>query len=150
MGFIVRELSCECMNNSALSSSTVARWSSAPVIADKKMQTTQDVYVGGWREARAKAQANIDSAESLPEFSMYSGSCGWGPGQLQREEELGAWWVVSASPGCIRELLRGEQHCSRLRFMAPSTSCAAAALVSHWKGWDDVPDVGWSLCRQQI
>lgn len=38
-------------------------------------------------------------ADELESVRLFSGYAGWGPGQLQAELGVGAWWVFDAAPG---------------------------------------------------
>ena len=67
--------------------------------------TLQDVYLGGWPDAQ---DVLVTGEKELPEMTVFCGSCGWGAYQLETEEKMGSWVVVSASAKCMEEILRGE------------------------------------------
>ena len=67
--------------------------------------TLQDLYLGGWPDAQ---DVLVTGEKELPEMTVFCGSCGWGAYQLETEEKMGSWVVVSASAKCMEEILRGE------------------------------------------
>lgn len=75
------------------------------------MRILQGVYAGGVDSAIELVRSGDAPAS---DFRLLAGYSGWGPHQLEREVEDGAWWVVAASPALIHACLRGE--CSSLWF----------------------------------
>jgi len=37
----------------------------------------------------------------IEQLRIFAGYAGWGPGQLEEEMELGAWWAIEATPGDV-------------------------------------------------
>ena len=37
----------------------------------------------------------------IEQLRIFAGYAGWGPGQLEEEMELGAWWAIEAEPGDV-------------------------------------------------
>jgi putative transcriptional regulator len=42
-----------------------------------------------------------DLAMGVEAIRVFAGYAGWGPGQLEREIEAGAWFIVPAEPGDV-------------------------------------------------
>ena len=72
--------------------------------------------MGGWSDAH---EVLLSGQSDLPEMTVFCGSCGWAPHQLEMEEKMGSWAVVSASPKCVQQILQG----------LPPFSCAARRNV---------------------
>ncbi|MFD6420088.1 YqgE/AlgH family protein [Streptomyces sp. NPDC060194] len=65
------------------------------------------VRTAGWRRVHgAIGVVDLDSppellAPVLGALRVFAGYAGWGPGQLRRELDAGAWYVVAAEPGDV-------------------------------------------------
>lgn len=70
----------------------------------KSFPCLQDVYLGGWSDAREVLKSG---SLELPEMTVFCGSCGWAPHQLKHEARTGCWAIISASPGCVQQILKG-------------------------------------------
>jgi putative transcriptional regulator len=79
-----------------------------------------DVYLASSRTLVEKALA---AGTGPAEFRVYLGYCGWGPGQLENEVELGVWYIFSGNAGLVfdsdpaslwsRLIARTEQQVAR-------------------------------------
>ncbi|MBS1826238.1 MAG: YqgE/AlgH family protein [Acidobacteria bacterium] len=58
----------------------------------------EDVYVTG---SSTLLEKTIESGAKPDTFRIYLGYSGWGPGQLDREIEAGAWHVVKGDAGSV-------------------------------------------------
>jgi len=57
-----------------------------------------DIYVAS---SRAVVEKALTAGTGPDEFRLYLGYCGWGPGQLENEVRLGAWYIFSADAALI-------------------------------------------------
>jgi putative AlgH/UPF0301 family transcriptional regulator len=84
-----------------------------------------DVYVASSRSLVKKA---LTAGTGPGAFRIYLGYCGWGPGQLENEVELGVWYIFSGNAGLVfdsdpaslwsRLIVRTEQRI--VRDLAPN------------------------------
>ena len=54
-----------------------------------------------WASAREPLEKALAAGTGPAEFRIYLGYCGWGAGQLEREVELGGWFIFNADPALV-------------------------------------------------
>jgi putative transcriptional regulator len=92
-----------------------------------------DIYVAASRTVVEKA---LTAGSGPGGFRLYLGYCGWGPGQLQSEVALGAWYIFSGNDRLVfdsdpdslwtRLIALAEDHVARGREPARGACCLAA------------------------
>jgi len=65
---------------------------------DEARHVFDDIYITG---SSALLEKTIESGASPDAFRVYLGYSGWGPGQLDREIDAGAWHVVKGDPASV-------------------------------------------------
>jgi putative transcriptional regulator len=63
----------------------------------------------------------------IEQLRIFAGYAGWGPGQLEEEMELGAWWAIEAEPGDVFSADPGELWKRVLRRQGGVLAIAAAS-----------------------
>jgi putative transcriptional regulator len=64
----------------------------SPSKPDQATPVVADIYMVA---ERALLEKTVSTSPSADRFRAYLGYCGWGPGQLDHEVELGAWFIFS-------------------------------------------------------
>lgn len=101
---------------------------------DDARHVLSDIYLVSTRDLLERTLAGSVGPDK---FHAYAGYCGWGPGQLEHEMDLGGWyifgadsaWVFDADPGSLwdRLIVRTEQNFARLDLRSPTDLWARAA-----------------------
>jgi len=65
---------------------------------DSGVEVLNKIFLIPSRTAVEKALASAKSGEDL---RIYVGYCGWGPGQLDNETRLGAWYILNADAALV-------------------------------------------------
>jgi putative transcriptional regulator len=63
----------------------------------------------------------------IEQLRIFAGYAGWGPGQLEEEMELGAWWAIETTPGDVFSSDPGELWKRVLRRQGGVQAIAAAS-----------------------
>jgi putative transcriptional regulator len=94
---------------------------------DSGVQVLERIFLIPSRAAVEKALANGKNDDDL---RVYVGYCGWGPGQLDNETRLGAWYVLDANAALVFDP-NPDTVWSRL--IARSESRVAIAEPPGWR-----------------